>query len=118
MPPVLVATVAFEAAMASSRDVPSPSEIRRHDEDVERAQEPEHVRAKPRQKHVLLEMEFLDLPLERRPVVAFAQDYEPRVRHFAHHERCRVDQMAMAFFHRQCARCPTMGAPTGNHSSA
>ena len=90
MPPVAVATIGLAAAIASSSDVPEAFGDRAHHEDVECLVQREDVGAEAGEQHVLLETMLLDLPLERRPQLAFAGDDEARVGHLADDERRRL----------------------------
>ena len=101
MPPVSLATVAFDNAIASSSDVPSPSKSELMTNRSKLLMNDRMSARNPGSSDVLVEVQLLDLPLERRPEVSFAENHESRVGHFAHDERRRVDQVLVTLFLRQ-----------------
>ena len=80
--------MALEQAMASAGSAqPSVTELRTRQ--VEALEAPEDVGAESRKEHVLFEMMFVNLALELLLQLAFAQDDEPRVGHFARSRAAR-----------------------------
>ena len=101
MPPARVATIGRLAAIASSSDVPRPSVT----ELITNRSSPFSTAStsvrKPAKHDVLGEVQMLDLVLERRAKLALAEHEEARLRHVAHHDRGRVDQVLLSLVRHQ-----------------
>ena len=90
---------------------------RAHHEQVGGFHQRQHIFAKAGQQHALGQRQLLDLPLQLRPQLALAEDHQVRVRHFAEHQRHRVDQIPLSLVadqradvddHRHAVRQPVL----------
>jgi hypothetical protein len=115
-PPVSLATVALDSAMASSSEVPAlrpglMTEIKLLMNGRMSARKPG--------RRTCLSTEALHLPFERRPQVALAEDDEMRVRDFTDDRALRHRSGKLCpFSWVQAATAPTMGACVGSQNSA
>ena len=113
----LVPTTARFIAIASSTVEPRPSVIELITKRSADFTSCSTSSRKPASITCLSRCSLLDLPLERRPQLAFAEDDQVRVRHLAQHVRHRVDQVFLSLVtdqradirqHRRAVRQPVL----------
>ena len=101
MPPVSLATVAFESAIASSSDVPSPSKSELMTNTSKLLMNDRMSARNPGKKTCFSRCSSLICRSSAGRKLAFAENHEPRVGYVAHDERCGVDEVLVSLLLRQ-----------------